>query len=37
MNEFVYSYPTKVCFGEGAAAKHLPSELVKIGKTVCRR
>lgn len=36
MNEFVYSYPTKVCFGEGAA-KHLPSELVKIGKTVCRR
>ncbi len=34
MNEFVYSYPTKVYFGEGAAKKHLPAELDKTGKTV---
>lgn len=34
MNEFVYSYPTKVYFGEGAAAKHLPAELSKVGKTI---
>ena len=34
MNEFVYSYPTKVYFGEGAAAKHLPPEIAKVGKTV---
>lgn len=34
MNEFVYSYPTKVYFGEGAAKKHLPDELKKYGKTV---
>lgn len=34
MNEFTYAYPVKVYFGEGAAAKHLPSELAKVGKTV---
>lgn len=34
MNEFIYSYPTKVYFGEKAAAKALPAELEKIGKTV---
>lgn len=34
MNEFVFSYPTKVYFGQGAAAKALPTELSKIGKTV---
>ncbi len=34
MNEFVYSYPTKVLFGEKAAAKHLPAELSKVGQTV---
>ena len=34
MNDFVYSYPTKVYFGVGAAAKHLPGELAKVGKTV---
>lgn len=34
MNEFVYSYPVKVYFGEGAAAKHLPAELQRIGDTV---
>lgn len=34
MKDFVYSYPTKVYFGEGAAAKALPGELAKAGKTV---
>lgn len=34
MNEFTFSYPTKVYFGQGAAAKNLPGELVKVGKTV---
>lgn len=34
MNDFIYSYPTKVYFGEKAAAKALPSELAKAGKTV---
>lgn len=34
MNDFVYSYPTKVYFGEGAAKKAFDAELPKIGKTV---
>lgn len=34
MKDFVYSYPTKVYFGEKAAAKALPGELAKAGKTV---
>ena len=34
MKEFVYSYPTKVYFGEGSAAKALRAELPKFGKTV---
>lgn len=34
MNDFVYSYPTKVYFGEKAAAKALPLEMAKVGKTV---
>ena len=34
MKEFTYSYPTRVYFGEGSAAKALPSELPKVGKTV---
>lgn len=34
MNEFVYSYPTKVYFGEGAAQKYLPGELHKAGDTI---
>ena len=34
MNEFVYSYPTTVYFGQGAAAKHLPAALTHVGKTV---
>lgn len=34
MKEFIYSYPTKVYFGEKAAAKALPAELEKTGKTV---
>lgn len=34
MNEFVYSYPVKVCFGEGAAKKHLAAELKKYGQRV---
>ena len=34
MNDFIYSYPTKVYFGEKAASKALPSELAKAGKTV---
>ncbi len=34
MDAFVYSYPTKVYFGEGAAKEHLPGELESAGKTV---
>lgn len=34
MKDFVYSYPTKVYFGEKAASKALPDELRKVGKTV---
>lgn len=34
MNDFIYSYPTKVYFGDKAAAKALPAELEKAGKTV---
>lgn len=34
MKDFIYSYPTKVYFGEKAAAKALPAELAKVGKTV---
>lgn len=34
MNKFTYSYPTKVYFGEGAAAQALEAGLGKIGKTV---
>lgn len=34
MNEFIFSYPTKVYFGEGSAAKALHVELGKVGKTV---
>lgn len=34
MNQFTYSYPTKVYFGEGAAKQALPQELDKYGKTV---
>ena len=34
MNDFIYSYPTKVYFGEKAAEKALPAELAKVGKTV---
>lgn len=34
MNDFTYSYPTKVYFGNKAAAKALPTELEKVGKTV---
>ncbi len=33
MNDFIYSYPTKVYFGD-KAAKALPAELEKAGKTV---
>lgn len=34
MNDFTFSYPTKVYFGKGAAAKNLPAELAKAGKNV---
>ena len=34
MNKFTYSYPTKVYFGEGAAADALKQELPKVGATV---
>ena len=34
MNKFTFSYPTKVYFGEGAAAEALSQELPKFGKTV---
>ena len=34
MNQFTYSYPTKVYFGEGEAKQALPQELGKYGRTV---
>ncbi|MBR1811398.1 MAG: iron-containing alcohol dehydrogenase [Clostridia bacterium] len=34
MNAFTYQYPVTVYFGEGTAAKNLPSELAKVGGTV---
>ncbi|MCI8410402.1 MAG: iron-containing alcohol dehydrogenase [Lachnospiraceae bacterium] len=34
MKDFIYSYLTKVYFGEKAAKKALPTELAKVGKTV---
>ena len=34
MKDFIYSYPARVYFGEKAAAKALPVELPKVGKTV---
>lgn len=34
MNDFIYSYPTKVYFGQGAAKKALAEEMGKFGKTV---
>ena len=34
MNEFTFTYPTKVYYGEGVAQKVLKPELGKVGKTV---
>ena len=34
MNDFTYSYPTKVYFGQGAAKKALAAELGQFGRTV---
>lgn len=34
MNAFVFTYPTKIYFGEKAAQKHLQVELEKVGDTV---
>ena len=34
MNNFTYSYPTKVYFGQDAAKKAFDEELPKVGKTV---
>ncbi|BDZ80226.1 iron-containing alcohol dehydrogenase [Claveliimonas bilis] len=34
MNNFTFTYPTKIYFGEGAAADALKQELPKVGKTV---
>ena len=34
MNEFIFSYPVKIYFGEKAAQKNLPGELEKVGNTV---
>lgn len=34
MDKFTFSYPTKVYFGEGSAAKALDEELGKVGETV---
>ncbi|MGN0168911.1 MAG: iron-containing alcohol dehydrogenase [Acetatifactor sp.] len=34
MNDFIYSYPTKVYFGEDAAKKAITTELGRFGKTV---
>lgn len=35
MNDFNYSYPTKVYFGAGAAKKAFAAELGKFGKPFC--
>lgn len=34
MNKFIFSYPTRVYFGEGSAAQAFSSELGKVGETV---
>ena len=34
MENFTYSYPVKVYFGEKAAEKHLPAKLAKVGENV---
>lgn len=34
MNDFTYTYPMKVYFGEGAAKKAMTVELGRFGKTV---
>ena len=34
MENFVYEYPTKVCFGKGAAGQHLPGILANYGPNV---
>lgn len=34
MNEFTFTYPTKVYFGEGAAKKALAAEAPAVGTTV---
>ena len=34
MQNFTYSYPTTVHFGQGALARALPGELARVGKTV---
>lgn len=34
MKDFIYSYPTRVYFGDGAAEKAFLAEMTKIGKTV---
>ncbi len=34
MNDFIYSYPVKVYFGQGAAKKAFAAELGKVGKNV---
>ena len=34
MQNFTFSYPTKVYFGEGALGRALPDELARVGKTV---
>ena len=35
MQSFVYSYPTKVYFGQGAARQALEAELSHYGPTYC--
>ena len=35
MDNFTYSYPTKVYFGKGSTEKALNSELQKYGKPSC--
>ena len=37
MNEFTYSYPVKVYFGEKSAARNLPAELSKVGQNILLR
>lgn len=34
MDKFVFSYPTKVYFGEGSVQQALSTELGKVGETV---